>query len=142
MSKTLTKYKVVKELGTIFASDVTTEYVPLTNAKNVEFIVATGVGTSAKTKFQVLAKLNSDGSEVSIPYKEKIGQTTYNYVDSTGKEFEIGGEAGNTAFIVISVDSSTLKGLYDRVALNIKGVASSTIPGAIIAATFDPRYSE
>ena len=70
MSKTLTKYKVVKELGTIFASDVTTEYVPLTNDKNVEFIVATGVGTSAKTKFQILAKLNSDGSEISIPYKE------------------------------------------------------------------------
>ena len=75
-------------------------------------------------------------------FKEKIGQTTYNNVDSVGKEFTIGGVEDECGFIVLSIDSITLKGLYDRVAVSLTGVKDSTVNGTIIAATYDPRYSE
>ena len=86
MAKTLIKYNVLCEVGAIFASDLTTEFVELTNNKTVDFIIATGVGTTGKTTITVKAK-KEDGEEVSIPFKEKIGQTTYNNIDSVGKEF-------------------------------------------------------
>lgn len=142
MAKTLIKYSVLKDVGAIFASALTTEYVELTNNKTVDFIITTGQGTVANTKITVLAKQGEDGGEVAIPFKEKIGQTTFNNVEKTGKEFAIGGTDGECGFIVLTIDSITLKGLYDRVALNLTKVDSSTVNGVIIAATYDPRYSE
>ena len=141
MAKALIKYSVLKEVGAIFASALTTEYVELTNNKTVDFIIATGIGEQAKTTITVKAK-KEDGEEVLIPFKEKIGQTTYNNVDSVGKEFTIGGAEDECGFIVLSIDSITLKGLYDRVAVSLTGVKDSTVNGTIIAATYDPRYSE
>ena len=141
MAKALIKYSVLKEVGAIFASALTTEYVELTNNKTVDFIIATGVGTTGKTTITVKAK-KEDGEEVLIPFKEKIGQTTYNNVESVGKEFTIGGVEDECGFIVLSIDSITLKGLYDRVAISLTGVKDSTVNGTIIAATYDPRYSE
>ena len=141
MAKTLIKYNVLCEVGAIFASDLTTEFVELTNNKTVDFIIATGVGTTGKTTITVKAK-KEDGEEVLIPFKEKIGQTTYNTIDSVGKEFTIGGVEDECGFIVLSIDSITLKGLYDRVAVSLTGVKDSTVNGTIIAATYDPRYSE
>ena len=141
MAKTLIKYSVLKEVGAIFASALTTEYVELTNNKTVDFIIVTGIGEQAKTTITVKAK-KEDGKEVLIPFKEKIGQTTYNNVDSVGKEFTIGGVEDECGFIVLSIDSITLKGLYDRVAVSLTGVKDSTVNGTIIAATYDPRYSE
>lgn len=142
MAKALIKYKVLNEASSIFASDLTTEFVELTNNKAVDFIVATGPGTAANTQMTILAKLEENGVEVAIPFKEKIGQTTYNNIEKEGKTFAIGGVEGECGFIVLSVDSITLKGLYDRVALNLTGVEGSTVVGTIIAATYDPRYSE
>lgn len=141
MAKALIKYKVLKEPGAIFGSSLTTEFVELTNNKVVDFIVSTGIGSVANLKLEVVAKLE-DGEEVNIPFKEKIGQTTYNNIDKSGKEFEIGGNEDECGFIVLSVDSITLKGLYDRVALKLTGVDGSTVVGVIVAATYDPRYSE
>lgn len=141
MAKALIKYSVLKEVGAIFASALTTEYVELTNNKTVDFIIVTGIGEQAKTTITVKAK-KEDGEEVLIPFKEKIGQTTYNNVDSVGKEFTIGGVEDECGFIVLSIDSITLKGLYDRVAVSLTGVKDSTVNGTIIAATYDPRYSE
>ena len=141
MAKALIKYSVLKEVGAIFASALTTEYVELTNNKTVDFIIVTGIGEQAKTTITVKAK-KEDGEEVLIPFKEKIGQTTYNNVDSVGKEFTIGGVEDECGFIVLSIDSITLKGLYDRVAVSLTGVKDSTVNGTIIASTYDPRYSE
>ena len=83
-----------------------------------------------------------EGEEVLIPFKEKIGQTTYSNIEKEGKEFTIGGVEDECGFIVLSIDSITLKGLYDRVAVSLTGVKDSTVNGTIIAATYDPRYSE
>lgn len=141
MAKTLIKYNVLCEVGAIFAFDLTTEFVELTNNKTVDFIIATGVGTTGKTTITVKAK-KEDGEEVLIPFKEKIGQTTYNNIEKEGKEFTIGGVEDECGFIVLSIDSITLKGLYDRVAVSLTGVKDSTVNGTIIAATYDPRYSE
>ena len=141
MAKALIKYSVLKEVGAIFASALTTEYVELTNNKTVDFIIVTGIGEQAKTTITVKAK-KEDGEEVLIPFKEKIGQTTYNNIEKEGKEFTIGGVEDECGFIVLSIDSITLKGLYDRVAVNLTGVKDSTVNGTIIAATYDPRYSE
>ena len=141
MAKTLIKYNVLCEVGAIFASDLITEFVELTNNKTVDFIIATGVGTTGKTTITVKAK-KEDGEEVLIPFKEKIGQTTYNNIEKEGKEFTIGGVEDECGFIVLSIDSITLKGLYDRVAVSLTGVKDSTVNGTIIAATYDPRYSE
>lgn len=142
MAKALIKYKVLNEASAIFASDVKTEFVELTNNKTVDFIISTGQGTVANTNITVVVKKDEDGEEVAIPFKEKIGQTTYNNVEKEGKEFSIGGTEGECGFIVLTIDSITLKGLYDRVALNLTKVDSSTVNGVIIAATYDPRYSE
>ena len=141
MAKTLIKYSVLKEVGAIFASAFTTEYIELTNNKTVDFIIATSAGDKAKTTITVKAK-KEDGEEVLIPFKEKIGQTTFNNVEKEGKEFTIGGVEDECGFIVLSIDSVTLKGLYDRVAVSLTGVKDSTVVGTIIAATYDPRYSE
>ena len=141
MAKTLIKYNVLCEVGAIFASDLITEFVELTNNKTVDFIIATGIGTTGKTTITVKAK-KEDGEEVLIPFKEKIGQTTYNNIEKEGKEFTIGGVEDECGFIVLSIDSITLKGLYDRVAVSLTGVKDSTVNGTIIAATYDPRYSE
>ena len=141
MAKTLIKYNVLCEVGAFFASDLTTEFVELTNNKTVDFIIATGVGTTGKTTITVKAK-KEDGEEVLISFKEKIGQTTYNNIEKEGKEFTIGGVEDECGFIVLSIDSITLKGLYDRVAVSLTGVKDSTVNGTIIAATYDPRYSE
>lgn len=142
MAKTLIKYNVLCEVGAIFASDLKTEFVELTNNKTVDFIISTGTGTVANTKITVLAKQDENGEEVLIPFKEKIGQTTYNNIEKEGKEFTIGGVEDECGFIVLSIDSITLKGLYDRVAVSLTGVKDSTVNGTIIAATYDPRYSE
>jgi len=141
-NKTLLKYQVLKESGAIFADGFTTDYVELTNSKNVDFIIATGVGTAANTTLKVKAKLGPDGLPVAIPFKEKIGQTTYNQIDENGKTFEIGGTAGECGFIVVTIDADFLKGKYDRVAIDTTIVADSTVPGTIIACIYDPRYSE
>ena len=141
MAKTLIKYNVLCEVGAILASDLTTEFVELTNNKTVDFVIATGIGTTGKTTITVKAK-KEDGEEVLIPFKEKIGQTTYNNIEKEGKEFTIGGVEDECGFIVLSIDSITLKGLYDRVAVSLTGVKDSTVNGTIIAATYDPRYSE
>lgn len=141
MAKALIKYTVLNEVGVIFASPLTTEFVELTNNKAVDFIIASGVGAVGKTTITVKAK-KEDGEEYEIPFKEKIGQTTYNNIDSDGKEFSIGGEQDECGFIVISIDSITLRGLYDKVAVSLSGVEGSTVNGTIIAATYDPRYSE
>lgn len=141
MAKTLIKYNVLCEVGAIFASALTTEFVELTNNKTVDFVIATGIGTTGKTTITVKAK-KEDGEEVLIPFKEKIGQTTYNNIEKEGKEFTIGGVEDECGFIVLSIDSITLKGLYDRVAVSLTGVKDSTVNGTIIAATYDPRYSE
>ena len=141
MAKALIKYLVLKEVGAIFVSAFTTEYVELTNNKSVDFIITTGTGEAAKTNITVKAK-KEDGDEVLIPFKEKIGQTTYNNVEKEGKEFVIGGTEDECGFIVITIDSVTLKGLYDRVAVCLSGVEDSIVNGSVIAATYDPRYSE
>ncbi len=142
MAKALIKYKVLKEAGLIFAEDLKTEFVELTNNKSVDFIIATGPGSVANTTITILAKLEENGEEVAIPFKEKIGQTTYSNIEASGKEFTIGGTEDESGFIVLSVDSITLKGLYDRVAVNLTGVSESTVVGVILAAKYDPRYSE
>ena len=61
MAKALIKYLVLKEVGAIFASAFTTEYVELTNNKSVDFIIATGTGEAAKTNITVKAK-KEDGN--------------------------------------------------------------------------------
>ncbi len=141
MAKTLIKYNVLCEVGAIFVSNLTTEFVELSNSKTVDFIITTGVGTVGKTTITIKAK-KEDGEEVLIPFKEKIGQTTYNNIDKDGKEFTIGGVEDECGFIILSIDSITLKGLYDRVAVSLTGVDGSTVNGTIIVATYDPRYSE
>lgn len=139
---TLLKYQVLKEAGAIFASAITTDYIELTNSKNVDFIIATGVGTAANTTLKVKAKLGASGTPVAIPFKEKTGETSYNVVDATGKTFSIGGVTGECGFIVVTINADNLKGLYDRVAVDTTAVTSSTVPGTIVAVTYQPRYSE
>ena len=63
-------------------------------------------------------------------------------IEKEGKEFVIGGTEDECGFIVITIDSVTLKGLYDRVAVCLSGVEDSIVNGSVIAATYDPRYSE
>ena len=98
MAKTLIKYSVLKEVGAIFASVFTTEYVELTNNKTVDFIIATSAGDKAKTTITVKAK-KEDGEEVLISFKEKIGQTTFNNVEKDGIKFTIGGAEDECGFI-------------------------------------------
>ena len=141
-NKTLLKYKVLKESGAIFAAAITTDYIELSNSKNVDFIITTGVGTEADTTLKVKAKLGTSGTPVAIPFKEKIGQTTYNLVDASGKTFSIGGTSGGCGFIVVTIDADSLKGIYDRVAIDTTICTNSTVPGTIVAVTYDPRYSE
>src|SRR5574344_123150 len=97
-NKTLLKYQVLKEAGAIFASAITTDYIELSNNKNVDFIIATGIGTAADTTLKVKAKLGTAGTPVAISFKEKVGQTTYNQIDATGKTFSIGGTDGDCGF--------------------------------------------
>lgn len=141
-NKTLAKYKIVKEPGAIFGAEITSEYLELQNNKIVNYVIQTGVGTKAKTTIKVKARLGATGKVVDIPFKEKIGQTTYNQVEKNGKSFEIGGTDGECGFIVIEVDADSLRGLYDRVALNVAAVSASVVPGSILQITFNPRYSE
>ena len=139
---TLLKHKILKEPGAIFASNITTDYIELSNNKVVQFLVSSGAGTSGNTTVKVKAKLGSDGEAVAIPYKEKIGQTTYNAVTSDGKTLAIGGDAGEAGYIVVEVSANSLKGEYDRVALDLTAVTESTVVGVITALLIDARYSD
>lgn len=138
----LIKYKVLKEPGAIFASAITTDYIELSNNKEVHFIVATGAGTEGDTTVKVKAKLGADGEAKAISFKEKIGQTTYSAVTKEGKTLTIGGTAGECGYAIYTVNADSLKGEYDRVALDLTAVSESTVPGSIVAAIIDARYSE
>lgn len=141
-SKILSKYTVLKEAGAIFASAITSDYIELGNYQTIDFIVATGVGTAANTTIKVKAKQGASGTPEDITFSEQTGPSAYATIEATGKTFSIGGTAGECGFIIIRVNADRLKGLYDRVAINTTAVASSTVPGSIVAAIYEPRYSE
>ena len=141
-NEALFKYHILAEAGAIFGTAITSTYIELKNYQSVDFIVATGIGTAADTTLKIKAKLGSSGTAAAISFKEKIGPTNYSYIASTGKTFSVGGTEGECGYIVVTVNADDLKGLYDRVAIDLTAVANSTVPGAIIAITYDPRYSE
>lgn len=142
MPKSLVKHKVLKEVGAIFASDFTSDFVELSLNKTVDLIIATGEGTEGVTTIKVAAKLGENGTKEYISFKEKIGQNTFNNVEASGCEFTIGGTEGSTGVIVLTLEADKLKGKYDRIAVETTAVASSTVSGVIIATTYDPRYSD
>ena len=82
MAKTLIKYNVLCEVGAIFASDLTTEFVELTNNKTVDFIIATGIGTTGKTTITVKAK-KEDGEEVydTVPGDEEAEKVFKKFIN-------------------------------------------------------------
>ena len=135
-------YRVVKEPGAIFASALTTDYVEMTNNQDLDFLVATGVGTAADTTIKVKGKLGEDGTDKFIEFKMK---TTGNFEDVTkdGKKLNIGGTAGECGFCAVRVDARVLgrEGL-DRVALTATAVSQSTVPGSVVAILSKARYSE
>lgn len=141
-NKPLLKYQVLAEAGAIFGSAITSTYIELKNYQTVDFVVATGIGTAADTTLKIKAKLGASGTAVDIPFKEKTGPSDYTEVASTGKTFSIGGTEGECGYIIVTVDADDLKGLYDRVAINVSAVANSTVPGSIVAVAYGPRYSE
>lgn len=139
----VTKYEVLKEAGAIFASAITTDYLELKNFKFVDFVVSSGVGTAADVTVTVKGKLGSSGTPTAVAFKEKTGPTAYSEIASTGKTLSVGGESGSCGKGVfrITADDIASEG-YDRVAIDLTAVASSTVPGAIVAVLYAPRYSE
>lgn len=138
----LIKYKQLVENGAIFAQAIASDYIELTNDRKVQFIVESGVGTAADTTVTVKAKLGASGTAVAIPFKKKIGQVTYTNIEKTGDTLSIGGTTGECGFAVYEVSNDALKGEYDRVNINLTAVASSTVPGSIVAVLVGSRYSE
>lgn len=139
INKEITKYEVLAEAGAIFAAEITTSYIELGNYQNVDFIIATGIGTAANVTVKVLGKLGSSGTAAAIKFKKKTGPISFDEVSSDGATFSIGGAEGKCGFVVYRVDSDSFKGKLDRIALNVSAVANSTVPGAIVALVSKPR---
>lgn len=141
---TITKIQVLNEPGAIFASAVVSAYVELNNYKYIDFIVASGIGTAADVTVTVKAKAQASGTAAAIPFQLNNGKgTIFIAVAATGATLNIGGSAEECGNAVYRVNADMLSHYgFDRVNINITAVASSTVPGSIIAVLYEPRYTE
>lgn len=139
----VTDIKVIKEAGAIFASSITTEFVELSNYKYVDFIISTGVGTVANTTLTIVGKSGESGTTKAIAFREKVGSCEYENIDATGKVLSIGGTAGNCGKVILRITADNLAhDECDRVAIKTTAVASSAVPGSIVAILYEPRFSK
>lgn len=140
----ITKIQVLAEPGVIFASAIASAYVELNNYKYVDFVVASGIGTAADVTVTVKARTGASGTAAAIPFKINKGKgTEFEDIAVTGATLNIGGEAGECGNAIYRVNADQLAHKeYDRVNINITAVASSTVPGNIIAVLYEPRYTD
>lgn len=139
----VTKYEVLKEAGAIFAAAITSDYVELKNFKYIDFIITSGVGTAADVTVTIKAKKGSAGTPAAVAFRKKTDATAYTNVAATGDTLSVGGVAGSCGVGVYRITADDIATAeYDRVAIDTTIVANSTIPGAIIAVKYEPRYSE
>lgn len=142
-NNTITNISVVEEIGTIFATALETEYLPLDNYKYLDFVVSTGVGTSADTTVTVLGKLGEDGQSSAVPFRIKTGSCEYANADNNEAILTIGGTTGNCGCGIYRVTADNLaKHGFDRVALSCSQVSSSTVEGSVLAVQYEPRYTD
>ncbi len=137
----VTKIETVKEVGAIFASALTTDYIELNNFKYVDFVVTTGAGTSANTTVKILAKNGATGTATAVAFRKKTSGYEYSNISADGETLSIGGTVGSTGKAVYRITADNLaKGGFDRVALSTTAVASSTVNGTVVAVLYEPRY--
>ncbi len=132
------KIQVLKNNEAIFAKEMTTEYVELSNYKEVNFALACGKGIAGKTILTVLAKEGAAGSAKAIPFTIKNGDAEES-VTADGREINLGGETSTAITIVVYAKDLSDS---DRVAINTKAIALSILVGTVVSASANPRYSE
>jgi hypothetical protein len=140
----LAKIKVLKEPGAIFSSDVSTDYIELSNYKYIDFIISSGEGDEAEVTVTVKAKDGSSGGASKIPFLLNNGSgTKFTEIKAEGANLKIGGSEGEYGHAVYRVNARMLaKYGFDRVNINVTSATGSTASGCIIAVLYSPRYSE
>lgn len=139
------KIRVESDPGAIFASAITSEDVTLKNDQTVSFLILSGAGTEATPTLKIMAKKGSSGDAVAVDFiLAEVGDDTAVVGGaSDGQAITIGGTAGSLPAYIATITADMLAGTgYDTVYATVTKVTSSTVPGAIVAITDQPRYAE
>jgi glycerate-2-kinase len=142
ISNEIINITTVKEAGAIFGANIATDFVELSNFKELQFQITSGAGSAGQTVVTVKGKLGEVGEAVNIAFQKK-NESDEDFAEVTEDTLSIGGEEGSAGKAVYRITADMLaKAGFDRVNLNLTAVAESNVVGAIISVQRYPRYSD
>lgn len=138
----ITKILIAREAGVLFDTTLTSEFIPLSNYKYIDFIISSGAGTAGFTSVSIQGRRGADGTAKSVSCRYKQADGTWSNV-IVSKSVSIGGAAGSCGNHVFRITADDLASdEFDEVAIKTTAVSSSAVPGCIAAVCYEPRYTE